>query len=236
MAAGSTRFVYDRRMAEDFESFRLHSRSGVPLDFIEFPRDQLDRFISEAFSSPRKDSSTILARVYLYTFDRRVTDELPYMIMDLFRLGFLRRSAEALYLLGTFYMEGYGLRRSESAAYDMFTQAAGLGLATASFQLGICSFHGIGASQNMAAARRRFVEAMAIRDPDCRAYIAAINLLTSESEEERRSAFRRLESAARDTSDLAVSLTREALQFHELRRSMRRSPMLASSRKDFKEE
>ena len=222
MDAPMRHYIYDRREAEDFESFRLHSRSGVPLEFISFPEAQKERFLLESQIVSRKDSSTILCRSYLYSLDRRRTDELPYVVMDLFRLGFLRRDAEALYLLGHFYMEGYGVRRSETAAYDMFTQSAGLGLALSSYQLGICCFHGIGTEQNLDAARKRFVESLVIRDPDSRAYIAVIDLILSRSQIESRKAFHQLESAAKDASQIAVRLTREALTFNHLQRNQSR--------------
>lgn len=224
-------FRYGRVVSNTYEEFRRAHLMGTCVDFITFPKEKLKEFERKAFQDLKRDREGAFLWAYFATYDRPVNSTVPYALMEFFRFGFLYHDPEPLYMLGVFYMDGYGLRASPECACDLFRQAADGGLLTARYQLGICKFHGIGTAQDLADARYQFKLARGLNDPDVDCYLAAIDLLTAESREKRIKAYWDLVRSADSGSTLASRIVKGSMGEHIELSLREREGILGISRK-----
>ena len=203
---GANFYRYERVKADTYKEFKTLHSTGYISDFISFPLERLNEFREKAKNDIEGGCEAIFLWAYFATYERKIDKDSSYALMEIFRLGIMKRYAECLYLLGLFYSAGYWVKRDAKIAFDMFTQSAALGLSTAHYQLGVFHFHALGVPQNLVKARQHFSDASDLKDPDAAAYLAIIDLISSQDRLQRKSAFLRLENAAVNRSGIALGI------------------------------
>lgn len=196
-------FVYTRTSVQTYKEFKEAHDQGIPVDLISFPSMCLNEFKEKSFLEYKNDREGRFLAIYFKTYDRTPVEHQGLLLVELFKEAFLAHNPEALYLLALFYAEGYLVRYNPKSVFDLLTQSSGFGLKLASFQLGLCYYHGIGIKPDLNKAKLCFYGSQEIGDFETEVYLCAIDLIQSKTLQQTKKIIEKLEDLEKKGSKTA---------------------------------